>query len=66
MAATLTNRSVNSVATGDITTAAYTSNSLTWAEATFTWASAGGTWENPYGITNRSVTSATPTNVSLS
>lgn len=44
----------------------FSSLGLTWDEANFTWNSASGTWENPYVITNESVTSATMTNENLS
>ena len=53
-----------SISTATLANKAFSSNSMTWAQAIFTWANAVGTWGNPFNFTNKSVNTATLTNKS--
>lgn len=51
--------------TATMTDKQLTSESLTWAQATFTWNQGIGTWDNPYTILNKTLHTASLTNKTI-
>lgn len=52
--------------TATVTDKQLTSESLTWDQATFTWDQGAGTWDNPYGLTNKTLNTASLINKTIS